>query len=435
MNLRIEFLYSYFEEHPQVCTDTRKIEEGAIFFALRGDQFDGNKFAEEALNKGCSLAVIDDAKYRKDSRYFLVNDVLTTLQLLANFHRQHLEIPIIAITGSNGKTTTKELVSAVLSKKFKTLATKGNLNNHIGVPLTVLSITKEHEMAVIEMGANHLEEIHRLCQIALPNYGLITNIGKAHLEGFGSIKNIIEAKTELYQHLHKYGGTAFVNKDDATLMKHASLLVHCAYGKSEAQCIGEITANDPYISLRWKNFENKNPIENQEIVSTQLIGNYNFNNILSAICIGDYFEVDENDINEAIRSYVPSNNRSQVIKKNGNTILMDAYNANPTSMKAALENFIEMNGDNKVLILGDMLELGAASKEEHQNIVQLIEENHFAQVLLVGQLFSETKNLAQCFPSNIEAIEWLKGKPIEKAHILIKGSRGIRLEKIVEEAL
>jgi UDP-N-acetylmuramoyl-tripeptide--D-alanyl-D-alanine ligase len=430
-----EHLYAIYQDNPIVCTDTRSIVPGSIFFALKGGNFNGNQFAEQALNSGCAYAVIDEEEYKKDGRFVLVRDVLKSLQDLARYHRDNLLIPVIGITGTNGKTTTKELINAVLSRSFKTYATKGNLNNHIGVPLTLLSITPEHEMAVIEMGANHVGEIQELCSIAKPTHGIITNIGKAHLEGFGGPQGVIKAKNELYQYVSANNGTLFVNADNALLSDlSAHVTTRSTYGTKDADVIGEYITADPFVQLRWKAALDPNPIDVKESIHTQLVGKYNFENLLAAAAIGHYFDVSETEIKAALESYVPSNNRSQVMKKGSNTILLDAYNANPTSMAAALENFAELPAKKKMLVLGDMLELGNDSAKEHQHIIDILDQKKLTNVVLVGDQFSKVNNTigAKSFMTADEAMRWMKEQQLQDTTILIKGSRGIKLEKLVE---
>lgn len=432
---RIEELYDYFLKHSVICTDTRDIKQGAVFFALKGANFNANKFAEQALAAGCSLAVIDDPDYKKDERYFVVNDVLETLQALANYHRKQLSIPVIAITGTNGKTTSKELLNAVLSQKYEVLATKGNLNNHIGVPLTLLNITKEHEMAIIEMGANHQGEIAMLCSIAEPDFGMITNIGKAHLDGFGGYEGVIKAKSELYHFIQKKGGKLFVNADNALLKNLSEGMDRITFGTSpDADFMGVFIESNPFVKLKFKSKEDAEPIEDKPVITTQLIGNYNFENILAAACVGYYFRVSENQIEHGLEGYVPSNNRSQVMKTPANLLLLDAYNANPSSMNAAIENFMSMNQPNKMVILGDMLELGVDSEKEHDAIVRLLQKNKIEKVILVGPYFMKSGKLinAISFSTSDEALDYLKQHPVKDATVLIKGSRGIKLEKVVE---
>lgn len=430
-----EQLYSIFQKHPLVCTDTRAIVKDSIFFALKGGNFNANRFAEQALESGCAYAVIDEAEYKKDDRFLLVPDVLAALQDLARHHRRQLTIPIIGITGSNGKTTTKELINAVLGRSFKTYATKGNLNNHIGVPLTVLSITREHEIAIVEMGANHVGEIKELCTIAQPTHGIITNIGKAHLEGFGGPQGVIKAKNELYQYVHANDGLLFVNLDNPLLTDLSAAADRYTYGTTtDADVIGEYLGADPFVRLRWKSSIDPNPLSVKEVISTQLLGKYNFENLLAAAAIGHYFEISAEEIKLALEGYAPSNNRSQVMKKGSNTILLDAYNANPTSMTAAIENFSELPAPKKMVVLGDMLELGEDSAHEHQDIIDLLHEKKITNVVLVGDHFSKVENIinAKQFMNTDEALAWMKEQKIDNTTILIKGSRGIKLEKLVE---
>lgn len=432
----IHQLYSLFRQFPCVITDSRKSSVNSIFFALKGDNFNGNQFAEIALNQGCGYAIIDEEKYYKGENYILVKDVLASLQELAIHHRQKLKIPFIAITGSNGKTTTKELIKYILSKKYKVLATAGNLNNHIGVPLTILSITSDIEIAVIEMGANHIGEIAMLCEITQPDYGLITNIGKAHLGEFGSFDAVVKAKTELFDFIRNRKGKVFINSENDILMKNVSGIEKITYGSSENNfSLCRFIDANPALKVKYEN----------ELISSQLIGKYNFENISAAICIGKYFGLDEKKIKEAIEEYVPSNNRSQVIHSEKNILILDAYNANPSSMRAAIENFYEMKGENKWLILGDMLELGEYEMQEHKNILQLITDKKFQNVILVGELFSKAagkeKNNFTLFKNSNELVAQLKSDlpaclqvlPLKNSSlVLIKGSRGIKLEKIVE---
>jgi len=397
-------LYSIYLKHQLICIDSRNIKKNAIFFALKGDNFNGNKYAQEAIDKGCAYAVIDENKYEKNEKFVLVENVLETLQNLAHHHRKQLKIPVIGITGTNGKTTTKELIKDVLNKKYKTYATQGNLNNHIGVPLSVLSITRDIEIAIIEMGANHIGEIIALCKIAQPNHGLITNIGKAHLEGFGSFEGVITAKKELYNYLKQNNGIAFVNSDNLLLMKLSNTQNRITYKTQK------------------------------EAINTQLIGKHNLENILAAICVGHYFKVKESDIEQAIENYQPADNRSQIIKTKKNTVLLDAYNANPMNMEAVINHFAQMKAENKVVILGDMLELGSYSLQEHQAVTELLKKQNFNRVILVGDNFSKVKNNINCkhFADAGIASNWLKHQNIKDAFILIKGSRGIELEKLME---
>ena len=435
MKNQLQQLYSHYLQHPVVCTDTRQIKKDSLFFALKGGNFNGNEFAQRAIEQGCSLAIIDQEIYKKDERYILVPDALKALQELAQYHREHLTIPIIAITGSNGKTTTKELVNAVLSKRYFTKATFGNLNNHIGVPLTLLSITKQHEVAIIEMGANHIGEIALLCEIAQPGFGIITNIGKAHLEGFGGIQGVIKAKNEMYDFIKQHQGLLFVNQSNDLLMNLSENARKITYGEArDSDCIGEIIEVNPFVRLKWKSLQDKENIDAKEVLSSSLIGKYNFENILAAISIGQHFQVEAIKINEAIQNYIPANNRSEIIKKQTNTIWLDAYNANPTSMEAAIENFSALEADNKILILGDMLELGDESRTEHQLLIRLLKKKEFNNVFLIGNFFSEIENSinARVFKNVEQAYQWLDTNKISNSNLLIKGSRGIKLEKLID---
>ncbi|MDP3352866.1 MAG: UDP-N-acetylmuramoyl-tripeptide--D-alanyl-D-alanine ligase [Flavobacteriaceae bacterium] len=419
--MEIQELYQLFQTNPIIDTDSRAIREKSIFFALKGENFNANIFAEDALKKGASFAVVDEDLNPSNPNIILVDDVLETLQKLANYHRNQLNIPIISLTGSNGKTTTKELINAVLSTKFNTIATKGNLNNHIGVPLTLLSITKDTEIAIVEMGANHQKEIEFLCSIAEPNYGYITNFGKAHLEGFGGIEGVIKGKSELYDFLRKTNGLVFANFDD-DIQFEKSLGIKTVSFDIKSDFIELLEAN-PFVKIRFNDIE----------IKSNLIGNYNVNNIAAAITIGMFFKVPEHDIKSAIENYIPSNNRSQLMKIGTNTIFMDAYNANPSSMKVALENFYQVDGNSKIIVLGDMFELGETSLTEHQAIADLIADLNFKQVYLVGNHFSsiKTKNSSQ-----YTDFEQFKNKfdagSIQNATILIKGSRGMALERVLD---
>jgi UDP-N-acetylmuramoyl-tripeptide--D-alanyl-D-alanine ligase len=440
----IEKLYSHFLIHPSICTDTRSIKPGSIFFALKGGNFNGNQFAEQALNNGCSLAVIDEAEYqslgkdgKKDERYMLVEDVLTALQQLANYHRRQLNIPVIAITGSNGKTTSKELINTVLARKYNVLATNGNLNNHIGVPLTLLSITKEHEIAIVEMGANHQGEIELLSNIAEPDFGIITNIGKAHLEGFGGIEGVKKGKSELYRFIREKKGKLFVHGDDEVLIGLAGGTDKVTYGtKKLYDIVGSLNTNntDEFISFQWATRYNAARLKSSEVVNTQLVGIYNYYNLLCAACVGNYFKVEDALINKALSEYTPSNNRSELQRTAYNTLILDYYNANPSSMSLALENFASLKQSNKMVILGDMLELGAESSREHDAIIDLLHEKNIENALLVGPLFIEAgkKSNARTFATSEDVLNYLKAHPVKDATILIKGSRGIKLEKVLE---
>ncbi len=422
-----EQLYTYFLESGQVSTDTRNIIPGSIFFALKGDRFNGNEFAAEALAKGAGYAVVDEEQYAVEKRCILVPNVLDALQKLARHHRDQLKIPIIGLTGSNGKTTSKELIHAVLSKKYKTHATKGNLNNHIGVPLTLLSIDTSVELAIIEMGANHLGEIASLSSFANPTHGLITNIGKAHIGTFGGFENIIRGKSELYQHLITHGGIAFINSTNEILANMAKRFKDPVFYPANGDYYHcEVIGADPYVKVL---------AENGEPVQTQLIGAYNFENIAAALCIGKYFGVDDSLSNLAIEEYTPSNMRSQLLKKGSNTIIMDAYNANPSSMQAAIENIASLKANNKVLILGDMFELEEDAEKEHRSIGRQLQQWNFDKVYLCGTLMESARAeypRAMLFQNKALLAEELKQTPLEDATILIKASRGIGLETVLE---
>ncbi len=433
--LSIEQLYSlYLQANQQVCTDTRKLIKGGIFFALKGDKFNANTFAAEAIEKACAFAIVDEEHYANGKTILLVKDVLTALQQLANHHRQQFKIPFIGITGSNGKTTNKELIHAVLSKKYNTLATEGNLNNHIGVPLTLLKITSEHEMAIIEMGANHQGEINDLSEIANPDFGMITNIGKAHLEGFGGIEGVKKGKSELYRFLQKKDAPIFINGDDAVLHELGENNDKITFGTTKLfDVIGKQLFESDCVSFKFTTRYGEKKWELLPTIKTQITGHYNFINCLAAVCIGNYFKVEANDIKEALENYIPSMNRSQIVKRESNTIILDAYNANPNSMRAAIENFKKHSAPHKLLILGDMFELGEYSKEEHQNLVNLLLEHTFENVYLVGSEFCKTSHQHFNAFENTQAIsDFLKlNKPSDKT-ILIKGSRGMKLESLVE---
>ncbi|MBV6484123.1 MAG: UDP-N-acetylmuramoyl-tripeptide--D-alanyl-D-alanine ligase [Flavobacteriales bacterium] len=417
--MEIAELYKIYLNHPVISTDTRKVSNGCLFFALKGENFDANTFAEQAINEGAAYAIIDNLNFKKSEAYILVDDVLKTLQRLANYHRKQFTIPFIGITGSNGKTTSKELINAVLSEKYKTIATQGNLNNHIGVPLTILSIPQDCEIAIIEMGANHIGEIEQLCEISEPTLGIITNIGTAHIEGFGSREGVIKAKSELYHFIKENNGKLFLNEDDDLLTKLAEDIPSIKYSRLE---INNISSN-PFLSFEWKNIK----------IETQLYGEYNIPNILAAIKIGEYFNVEITAIKAALENYVSTNNRSQIVKLPNHTLYLDAYNANPTSMNAAIDSFSKLVDTKKLLILGDMLELGHVSQEEHQKVADKINQLKL-NALLVGNEFQQIKiNYdLKSVKNTDEAIAWLENNLNTFNSILIKGSRGIRLEKISE---
>lgn len=424
--MNISSLHQTFLQSNGVSTDTRNIYSGSIFFALKGQNFNGNLFAQEALDKGAYRVVVDEEAFHKTSgETILVENVLLALQQLASFHRKYLGLPIISLTGSNGKTTSKELINAVLSQKFKTVATQGNLNNHIGVPLTLLAMDKETEMGIVEMGANHLGEIKLLSQIAQPDYGYITNFGKAHLEGFGSLEGVVQGKTELYQFLKKNGKKVFVNANDPKQLANSEGIERITFGAGDSDFNIELLDSSHQLRVLFNGVE----------IQSNLVGAYNFVNLSAAITMGAYFKVSAKKIKEGIESYVPSNNRSQLIKKGSNSILMDAYNANPTSMLAALENFKQVTGENKIMFLGDMFELGKDAEKEHQNIVDFLAENPFGTVYLVGSNFFKTSNTASHI-KQFETFEELKRKlesnTPKNATILIKASRGMALERILD---
>ena len=425
--MTIKDLYSKFLESGKISTDTRQISAGSIFFALKGDKFNANTFALQALEKGALYAVVDEKEYAVNDRCLLVDNVLETLQRLARYHRDQLKIPVIGLTGSNGKTTSKELLHGVLSKKYKTYATKGNLNNHIGVPLTLLAIGKTIEMAVVEMGANHLGEIALLCSIANPSHGFITNIGRAHIGMFGGFENIIRAKSELYQHLIQNEGTVFINSQNEILANMAKRFKQPIFYPAKGDYYqGELISADPFVKVK---------AENGSEIQTELIGAYNFENIMSALCIGKYFGVRHDDANAAIEQYEPGNMRSQMVTKGTNTIILDAYNANPSSMQAAVENLAAMKSNNKVVILGDMFELEEEAEKEHRLIGQLLQHKNFDQVYLCGKLFKSALPeipAAKYFENKTALIENLKMHPVSDSTILVKASRGIGLETIVE---
>ena len=437
--MKINELYNIFLKYPVISTDSRKVAPKSIFWALKGENFNGNKFVQAALETGASYAIIDDKQYAVPRKTLLFNDTLKTLQLLANFHRKKLNLPVFALTGTNGKTTTKELINAVLSTQYNVKSTKGNLNNHIGVPLTILSFDQSTEIGIIEMGANHPGEIRELCNIAEPNFGLITNIGKAHLEGFGSFQGVIETKSELSQSIKKKKGTIFYNSDNPILQNLDKGNKTIAYGTSEETYMkGKILSADPFIKIGIETFEGlKTEIE------TQLIGSYNFENILAAACIGDFFKISIQNIKKAVENYRPDNNRSQLIKKENNTIILDAYNANPTSMKTALDNFLKLNTGNKIIIIGDMYELGSYSKNEHLTILKMLKdtsENNttLKEIIVIGKYFAEAfsdtfkKSGINNFKKTSDAETFLKNKSYKNYTFLIKGSRAMKLENLTK---
>jgi UDP-N-acetylmuramoyl-tripeptide--D-alanyl-D-alanine ligase len=424
--MKIEEIYQCYLQCTSVNTDTRKIENNSLFIALKGENFDANAFAEEAINKGALFVIIDDKKYYTDkNKMILVSNSLQTLQELAKYHRQQLGLPIIALTGSNGKTTTKELINIVLSKKYNIKATVGNLNNHIGVPLTLLSFNEDTDIGIVEMGANHQKEIELLCSITEPDFGYITNFGKAHLEGFGGIEGVIKAKSELYHYLEENKKTAFINLDDEIQNEKTTQITRYSFShkaKSNIK-IDSVTAN-PMVIINYNKVE----------IQSHLIGLYNANNINSAITIGKYFNISDLDIKEAIENYIPTNNRSQLIEKNSNHIILDAYNANPSSMSAAISNFIQIEAKEKIAILGDMFELGKESLIEHAKVIQLL-ENTYIETYFVGKDFFTSKiekanlhffDTFESFEKNFQTVN------PKNLTILIKGSRGMALERTLE---
>jgi UDP-N-acetylmuramoyl-tripeptide--D-alanyl-D-alanine ligase len=423
----IENLYNRFLASTGISTDTRKIGVGSIFFALKGPTYNANEFATQALQKGAVYAVIDDAAFAKNDRYIVVPDSLAALHTLAIHHRKQLTIPVIGLTGSNGKTTSKELLSSVLSKKFKTFATKGNLNNHIGVPLSILSINTDIEIAVIEMGANHVGEIAMLSSITNPTHGFITNIGKAHIGTFGGFDNIIRGKSELYQHLITTNGQVFINSQNLILANMAKRFAHpLFYPQGGDYYHSELLGADPFVKVK---------AENGEVIETQLIGAYNFENIAAALCIGKFFGVDATLANKAIAEYVPGNMRSQIVKKKSNIVILDAYNANPSSMQAAIENLASMKAAIKIAIIGDMFELEEEAEAEHTAIGKLLAEKKFDAVYLCGALMSSAANAipsAKYFVKKEDLLNEIINNPISNAMILVKASRGIGLESVVE---
>jgi len=426
-----EKLYDHYLKNPVISTDTRNITPGCIFFALKGDLFNANEFAHQAIEKGAAYAVIDEEKYAENAQCLLVDDVLATLQDLARYHRKQLNIPVIGLTGSNGKTTSKELVNAVLAERYKTFATFGNLNNHIGVPLSILAITAEVQIAVIEMGANHQKEIELLCTIAQPTHGIITNVGMAHLDGFGGFEGVKKGKAELYAYLKANNGYTFINRNNPYLLEMsatAGLNKLIYYGTENGNTIkGMLKSSDPFIEVAWTNHEA------ESTVKTNLTGSYNFENILAAICIGDFFDMKPEEINAGLANYQPKNNRSQLTKTEKNTVICDFYNANPSSMTAALNNIAVLSAGKKTAILGDMFELGPESPAQHQLIVSQAQESGLDQLIFIGKYFYAYKNLVNglFFETPAEAANYLGQNPIENHLVLLKGSRGMKLEELL----
>lgn len=423
----INYIHSLFLKCNSVSIDTRKIEANSLFVAIKGERFDANTFANEALIKGASFVVIDDKSFYIDERTILVEDSLVALQELAKFHRDYLKLPIIALTGSNGKTTTKELIHVVLSKKYNTKATVGNLNNHIGVPLTLLSFNSETQIGIVEMGANHKKEIEFLCELARPDYGYITNFGKAHLEGFGGVAGVIEGKSELYHYLVNNDKLAFVNLEDPIQVEKSNNLKRYSFGLNNENADLEIKSikADPFVQVCYSNVA----------ISSHLIGLYNANNVNAATAIGKYFEVDDMSIKEALESYIPENNRSQLVSKGTNEIILDAYNANPSSMAVAIENFLQLEKPNKVMVLGDMFELGDESQKEHKELIDSLLKEDTVQCFFIGSAFYVNKIEKDnfYFHESFDSFSaFLKDNKVENSTILIKGSRGMALERTLD---
>lgn len=421
------YIHNLFLKCSSVSIDTRKIEPNSLFVAIKGERFDANTFTKEALDKGASYVIIDDKSYFIDERTILVDDSLTALQNLAKFHREYLKLPIIALTGSNGKTTTKELINVVLSKKYKTKATVGNLNNHIGVPLTLLSFTSETELGIVEMGANHKKEIEFLCELATPDYGYITNFGKAHLEGFGGVEGVIEGKSEMYKYLSANDKLVFINLEDPIQVEKSKSLKSYSFGINKATADVNITSikANPFVTIGYSDL----------LIQSHLIGLYNANNINAALTIGKYFGVTDSEIKDALESYIPENNRSQLLQKGSNQIILDAYNANPSSMSVAIENFLQLDNADKVMILGDMFELGDESLKEHKAIVAMLSKYENVKCYFVGSAFYESKiekdnfwfyNTFESFSNDLSDMKF------DNSTILIKGSRGMALERTLE---
>ena len=426
--MKIEPLYEVFSANPSVGTDTRKDPKGTVFFCLKGPQFDANKFAAQALDLRAAHVVTSNKDLLGHAKVTVVEDVLITLQLLAKYHRSQFTFPVIGLTGSNGKTTNKELISAVLSRKYKTFFTHGNLNNHIGVPLTLLSIPLHAEMAVIEMGANHQREIAELSEICLPDFGMITNIGKAHIEGFGGLEGIKKGKKELFDHIEQNGGKVFVNGDDPVLMGLSTNLERFVFGSSlDYNVSGQLIENDIYVGFRYgyKDFQSTD-------IRTHLVGGYNLSNLMAAAAIGCYFEVDHKDIREALENYQPGNSRSQLVQTNKNKVILDAYNANPSSMELAINNLKEINSSNKLALIGHMLEMGEESDKEHQAIVDLLKKSKLAAIL-VGENFRAINLRGYSLFENSEMLrDWLRRNPVSDHLVLVKGSRMAAMEKCLE---
>lgn len=425
--MNLNELYELFLHHEKITTDSRHCPANSLFFALKGERFDGNQYATKALEAGAAYAIIDNPEYLSGDRMILVDNVLDCLQQLAHRHRKALGIPVIGITGTNGKTTTKELLASVLATKFNVLATEGNLNNQIGVPLTLLRMNPDHEIAVVEMGASHPGDIDELVHIVAPNYGLITNVGCAHLEGFGSFEGVLHTKGELYDYLRHTNGKIFINQENKDLMGIAHGLEQITYGQHEgAFAVGHVVESNPFLTFDWKQ---QGKIH---VVETHLVGAYNIDNVLAAVAVGRYFKIPAERISRAIAAYEPTNNRSQYKKTERNDLIIDAYNANPTSMKAALDNFASLPVHPKAVVLGDMLELGKTSDELHSGIVRQLQAEAFDKVYLCGQHFARTADGFPSFTTTEELIAALRQDKLEGYHILIKGSHSMGLENVVE---
>lgn len=429
--MEIAELYKIYNQYPHITTDSRACQKDSIFFALKGERFNGNIFAEESLKQGCSYAVVDewDSKQKND-RIIVVDNVLETLQKLANYHRKKLKVPILGITGTNGKTTTKELIATTLSRKYKVAYTQGNFNNHIGVPLTLLSMNKSHEIGIVEMGANHPGEIKALCEIVEPNYGLITNVGKAHLEGFGSFENVIKTKGELYDYIRENEGKVFVNKDNTYLYEMSEGMDRIVYGKNDPSLFASVTIAEanPFLEFFWNFFDKSYRVK------TNLVGEYNLDNVMAAVTVGKFFGIHSDTISAALEEYEPKNNRSQFERTEKNDVIMDAYNANPTSMKASLDFFAKIPSSlPKIAILGEMKELGTITQEEHTKIITYLEQQPFQQIFLVGNAFKEiAQTKFPVFDTVEHLIEELKQHPLSGNYILLKGSHSVHLERVIE---
>lgn len=425
-SMNTEKLYAHYLKNQSVQTDSRKVQPGDIFFAIKGPNYNANSFAKDAVDAGASLAVIDDVNYEGE-KTLLVEDALKQLQDLALHHRKTFKIPFIAITGSNGKTTTRELVTAVLSGSYKTYSTERNLNNHIGIPLTILNIKKDAEIAVIEMGANHLGEIKSYCDYTLPTHGLISNCGKAHLEGFGSLEGVRKGKGELFDFLRENKGIAFVMEEYEYLLEMSKGISKIIYYGGKSDVTGSIIRNEPFLQAKIKTGTK------EFTVNSNLVGGYNLPNILAAVCVGKYFGVSADIIKSTLEAYKPTNSRSQLLKiKNNNQVILDAYNANPSSMKTAIENFAGMESENKILLIGAMAELGPESIQEHEKIVELIGEYKWKEVVLVGGDFLKINHPYRQFENSDQAADWLKAQNFENYFMLIKGSRSIAMEKVIQ---